>query len=469
MLGGASRCSLAEGGLGMLTTTVRFAHRLVEKTSLGLLLLAWLFLSTTQASADTAWRGMMLRPNPAPSEIAELGQWGANIARLQLHIVDPQAADNITLTQYQDWINTQIVQIDALLPHFAAAGIAVVLDLHTPPGRFSTRTGLPIHRMFHTRWAESSFIDVWKVLARHYHGNSVIWGFDILNEPATGGTQYAAKWQSIAKRTASAIYSIDRTRRIIVEPPYGDPGWMKQLKKLRTRNVTYSIHMYAPFEFTHQDLYGMPPNINFPGFINGRYWDVAALRAVLKPVMDFQRINRVPIYVGEFSAVCYAPNNSAFNYLSAIIQVFEENGWNWTYHAFREWEGWSVEHEGTSPTNIWPVPWTPREQLFLNWFAHNPLFHAPPSPDDARVFNADFYLHRYSDLWAAFGDNPAAARNHWLNQGLQIEGRRGSLEFDVQFYLATYPDLRAAFGNNYSAALDHWLHTGIFEGRKGAP
>ena len=35
------------------------------------------------------------------------------------------------------------------------------------------------------------------------------------------------------------------------------------------------------------------------------------------------------------------------------IEIFEEYGWDWTYHAFREWNGWSLEHEGT-PGNIRP-------------------------------------------------------------------------------------------------------------------
>jgi hypothetical protein len=85
------------------------------------------------------------------------------------------------------------------------------------------------------------------------------------------------------------------------------------------------------------------------------------------------------------------------------------------------------------------------------------------------TFDVQFYLNHYGDLRNAFGTNYTAAVDHWLNQGLPNEGRRGSLEFDVQYYLATYPDLQAAFGNNYSAAFDHWVNTGISEGRKGAP
>lgn len=32
--------------------------------------------------------------------------------------------------------------------------------------------------------------------------------------------------------------------------------------------------------------------------------------------------------------------------LADLISIFNEYGWDWTYHAFREWPGWSVEHKG---------------------------------------------------------------------------------------------------------------------------
>jgi len=87
----------------------------------------------------------------------------------------------------------------------------------------------------------------------------------------------------------------------------------------------------------------------------------------------------------------------------------------------------------------------------------------------SRLFDVRFYLGHEPDLESAFGTNYAAAFAHWINQGLPVEGRRGSPEFDVRFYLAHYPDLESAFGTNYAAALDHWINVGIGEGRIGVP
>jgi uncharacterized protein YaeQ len=98
-----------------------------------------------------------------------------------------------------------------------------------------------------------------------------------------------------------------------------------------------------------------------------------------------------------------------------------------------------------------------------------PFIPGDAALDDPPAFDVEFYLHHYPDLWAAFGDNPAAARQHWRTQGLPNEGRRGSREFDVQFYLTHYADLQNVFGTNYALALDHWLKVGLpNEARRGS-
>jgi len=49
--------------------------------------------------------------------------------------------------------------------------------------------------------------------------------------------------------------------------------------------------------------------------------------------------------VGEFGVARWAPN--AEDYLKDNIALFEEFGWDWTYHAFRESHIWSFEKDET--------------------------------------------------------------------------------------------------------------------------
>jgi hypothetical protein len=93
-------------------------------------------------------------------------------------------------------------------------------------------------------------------------------------------------------------------------------------------------------------------------------------------VREFQLAYGAHIYVGEFSAIRWAPDNGAYRYLRDCVEVFEEYGWDWSYHAFREWDGWSLEH-GTDPDDRTPNS-TPgkRLQFMLDWFGRNekPVF-----------------------------------------------------------------------------------------------
>ena len=144
--------------------------------------------------------------------------------------------------------------------------------------------------------------------------------------------------------------------------------------------------MYLPHEFTHQ---GIPMDgkssikltsdilVRYPGNIAGTFVDKAALRRLLSPVREFQLANNARIFVGEFSAIRWAPG--AARYLDDCISIFEEYGWDWAYHAFREWPAWSVEHRNEPAdlqTHIPAQSPTDRALVLRKWFAKNQRPHS---------------------------------------------------------------------------------------------
>lgn len=142
------------------------------------------------------------------------------------------------------------------------------------------------------------------------------------------------------------------------------------MKPVDIPRVVYQVHMYHPIVFTHQKVFDpKQAECRYPGVIDGIPTDKETLRKKLQPVRDFQLAYNVPIYVGEFSAIRWAPG--ACEYLRDCIDIFEEYGWDWSYHAFREWDGWSVEH-GSDMNNRNPSPTpTDRQRLLRGWFEKN--------------------------------------------------------------------------------------------------
>ena len=151
--------------------------------------------------------------------------------------------------------------------------------------------------------------------------------FDILNE-----AQHES-WPALAPSIIQAIRAVDPSRIIIYEPPpQASPSAFAQMTPLPFDGIVYSTHMYEPHEFTHQGIYD---NLVPPAFQPG------AATACLQPVVDFQSRYNVPIYVGEFGCVRWAPHR--LDYLTEVVKVCQAQGWGWSYHAWEEWDAWDAQ------------------------------------------------------------------------------------------------------------------------------
>jgi endoglucanase len=321
-------------------------------------------------------RGVMISPQIDEAGLRVLGQdWNVNLIRWQL-IRHGRPGQPASLEDYDAWLEGELQRLDAALPRCEKLGISVVVDLHSPPGGKATTSGYvgSDDRLFTDPKAQAHFLQVWRRMAQRYKSARPIWGYDLANEPVEEDVgEGCDDWHALAERTAKAIREIDPARAIIVEaPPWGSPESLAEFTPIAVSNVVYSAHMYVPAAFTHQGVFnaGAPP-VSYPGLIDGKRWDKPALERALQPVIDFQKAYHVHIYIGEFSAIRWAPGESACAYLRDVIDIFEKYGWDWSYHAFREWQGWSVEH-GSDRQNIQRAAEpTDRQQLLQSWFARN--------------------------------------------------------------------------------------------------
>ncbi len=320
-------------------------------------------------------RGTMISPNITPESLRVLGQeWNANVLRWQLIRTGAEARD-ASLGAYDRWLDDALQRLDTALPWCERYGLYVVVDLHSPPGGKLTSGGYAgsDSGLFADKAAQDHFIAVWQKIARRYREARAIWGYDLANEPVEGAAvEGLDDWQELAARAARAVRAIDPNRTLIIEPAdWGSPGGLEHFAPLDVSNVVYSVHMYIPHGFTHQGVFSPSAPVRYPGVVEGRNWDKAALETALQPAVDFQNKYNVHIYIGEFSAIRWAPDGSAARYLSDVIDICENHGWDWTYHAFREWSGWSVEH-GPVRDDARPASQpTDRQKLLCGWFAKN--------------------------------------------------------------------------------------------------
>ncbi len=300
----------------------------------------------------TKYRGFQVSPNKvAPEDIRDLGDWGANLIRFCF-------SGNETINSEEEflkWVDVRIKRLDALMPQLKKSGVKVAIAFGKVPGAKTTN-----YASVNLRGnADFGALEkAWKKVALHYRNNSQIYGYDLLNEPYGINS---GDWHKVAEQLIKAIRPIDPDTPII--DPYCNYVF-------KDRSVIYSPHIYDPHTLTHQGVSEKSVEWQYPGYINGVYWDKEQLRVFLKPVIEFQRKNNARIYIGEFSCIVWAKGRDA--YIRDCIELFEEYGWDWTYHAFREWAPWSVEHERSGPFKFRKAKQdTPAKQVLLKYFKQN--------------------------------------------------------------------------------------------------
>lgn len=298
-------------------------------------------------------------------------EWNANVVRWQLRSPGGKGPPPEDLAAYDRWLDRELSTLDKALPICEKHGLKVVVDLHCKPG--GTLTKPTRDRMFRERKYQEKLVAAWKRIASRYRGHKAVWAYDLINEPVQGiVAEGLLDWQALAARTAKAVRAVDPDTAIIVEPsPWAHPFALDNFLPIDVPGVVYSIHMYLPHNFTHQGIKGLPWGLKYPGEIDGVHWDAERVRTALQPAADFQRDYGVHIFVGEFSAIRSAADHSAFRYIRDVIDVFEQHGWDWAYHAFREWDGWSAEHGPDLKDRSPSKTQTDRERLLRSLFAKN--------------------------------------------------------------------------------------------------
>lgn len=317
-----------------------------------------LFFLVSSASAQSVQRGFVISSGINAEDVAVLKSWKVNVVRYPLVWGDWQAADASDATSYNAWLDTALAHFDTMLPLFEAQGIKVVLNLHTPPGGFSSRSSKSNHRIFTDVTHQETYMATWEKIAARYLGRPGIASYDILNEPAQASNPRAPvlNWNALAQRTAERIRVIDPTTPIMMSPIYGKLTRLKQMKPLKKiKNVHYTIHFYDPWKYVHQGILGVKLGQKYPTKADNK--DIFIRK--LKPLYQFQKKYKTRVLIGEFSVARWAKNSP--RYLSDLIAVFQKYKFDWVYHAFREADVWDLER--TDDKNSFERTATPTGRL----------------------------------------------------------------------------------------------------------
>ena len=217
--------------------------------------------------------------------------------------------------------------VDRLIAWCRDHHLWVILDLHGAPGG-QTGTNIddsPNRRpeLFQSdRWANLT-MELWTMLATRYREETVVAGYDLLNEPLPDDYQhrYADRLVQLYLRLTDAIRRVDPNHLIIYEGTHWATNW------------SIFTEVWDPNSLLQFHRYWCPPD-----------------RPRITQYLETRERLELPIYMGEGGE-----NN--LEWLQTAFQLYEDHGISWNFWPWKKME------TVTSPCSIEPPPGWPESIL----------------------------------------------------------------------------------------------------------
>lgn len=166
--------------------------------------------------------------------------------------------------------------LDRLINWCRKEQLYVLLDMHCAPGgqtgdNIDDGDGYPF--LFESEQDQQLTVDIWKRIASRYKNESIIIGYDLLNEPIAhyfDAAHFNPKLEGVYKRITAAIRQVDKNHLIFLGGAQWDSNFAPFGKPFDSKLV-YTFHKYWT-----------PPT-----------------EEVIQPYIDFSNKYNVPIYCGE--------------------------------------------------------------------------------------------------------------------------------------------------------------------------
>lgn len=248
-----------------------------------------------QSDAE-AWIQLFRDNYVQEADIIKMKEWGVDHIRVPFHY---NLFYDISRSEF---IDEGFDRIDQLLVWCKRNRIDVILDMHAAPGAqsegdISDSDGVARF------WTESETywpitIEIWEELARRYKDETIIIGYDIINEPVTPDPYGSRDLARFYGQIVPAIRAIDENHILFIEgnyyattfdflfPPFDD-------------NMVYAFH---------------------------KYWNETD-QGTIQYLLNIREQNNTPLWLGESGE-----NSNPWFYETTKLVENLNIGWNWWTH-----------------------------------------------------------------------------------------------------------------------------------------
>lgn len=240
-------------------------------------------------------------------DIRFIASQGANTVRLPFNYKLFTDEDYMGLTAAQDGF----ARVDSVVRWCRDNGLYLILDMHDCPGG---QTGDNIDDGYGYPWLLESeqsqrlFCEIWRCIAERYRNETVILGYELMNEPVAhyfdNKAELNAKLEPLYSRATAAIREVDRNHVILL----GGAQWNSAFDMFTDwtfdDNLMYTCHRYGG----------------------------SATREAIQSFIDFRDKTGLPMYMGEIG-------HNTDEWQADFVSVMEDANIGYTFWPYKKVDG----------------------------------------------------------------------------------------------------------------------------------
>lgn len=260
-------------------------------------------------------------------DIETIKSWGANCVRIPF---------NYRLIEFEDKpfsLNEEgLDYLNRAVRWCGKHDLYCILDMHAAPGAQNSGWHSDSYgevELFTNNFNIDRYLRLWHFLAELYKDSSAVVGYDVLNEAVVPFLKESSLKDLYAKVTKE-IRDADKKHIIFLEGNF----WAQRIDFLgrpEDQNTAYSIHTYAPLDFTHN----YKPGLCYPGKVYNMTWNKERFGLLAKPYLMLTKHNNVPLFMGEFGVNARDGHYGEIRWVSDMLEIFKENNMHWTYWTYK--------------------------------------------------------------------------------------------------------------------------------------
>jgi hypothetical protein len=189
----------------------------------------------------------------------------------------------------------------------------------------------------------------WEEVARKHGNDPHLMAYNLYDEPFFD--QGSEKWPEMVQWLTPKIRALDTATYLLVTHTGSDPfGGLSDPK------AAFVFNYFSPVCYTHQGFMGSYCPLGQVGYPNtvtweedppgsGHYtmvtWTASVIRQQLDGVRALQQQHNLIVFCGGIAVIRQAAPSES-QWITDVLEVFEDYGWSWSYHGYGGWNGWNI-------------------------------------------------------------------------------------------------------------------------------